>query len=91
MSSSSRKFPTHTTLVAWMLSSYSGLRLFADIYGINGIVLWIFGNRSVWRSEVQLLRHRDDKEAMDFRKSAQDESSIVAVAVRTFDQRPLHN
>ncbi|XP_014555841.1 hypothetical protein COCVIDRAFT_16657 [Bipolaris victoriae FI3] len=42
--------------------------------------LCFFGNRDIWRIQVQVLRSTSDIDAMNFRKSAQKECSIIAVA-----------
>lgn len=37
----------------------------------------------MWRIETQVLHSTNDEDAMDFKKSVQDENNIVALAVRT--------
>ena len=54
------------------------------LYGLPGIVLLFFGNRTTWQIEAQVLGKRDDKEALDFKKSVQDECTMISVAVRGF-------
>ncbi|KAG4431485.1 hypothetical protein IFR05_013039 [Cadophora sp. M221] len=49
-------------------------------YGWAGVFLWMFGSGSVWRMQQQVLKDKNDKIAMDFKTSTQNESNIVAVA-----------
>ncbi|KAI9764622.1 MAG: hypothetical protein M1839_005797 [Geoglossum umbratile] len=58
----------------------SSIRFFTKYYNLAGVVLWVFGSPDVWRMQLQVLASMDDRVAMDFKKSMQDESSIVAVA-----------
>ncbi|KAH8631232.1 hypothetical protein IG631_12914 [Alternaria alternata] len=60
---------------------------FLNSYGIVGPVLWLFGDRDVWRIQVRVLQSRNELDAMEFKKLAQDDSSIIAVAVS--DRTPL--
>lgn len=57
--------------------------LHETLWLLAGPVLWDFGSSDVWRIQVQVLRSQDDSVAMDFKKSTQDESNMVAVAVRS--------
>lgn len=50
-------------------------------YGWAGIFLWMFGSGSVWRMQQQVLKDTNEKIAMDFKTSTQNESNIVTVAV----------
>ena len=52
-------------------------------YGLGGVVLWIFGSGAIWRMEKQVLESDEDKVAMDFKVSIQNESNMIAVAVRS--------
>ena len=54
------------------------------LYGLPGIVLLFFGSRTTWRVEAQILGKLDDKEALEFKKSVQDECNMISVAVRNF-------
>ncbi|KAF1997007.1 hypothetical protein P154DRAFT_497657 [Amniculicola lignicola CBS 123094] len=58
----------------------SSLVFFTRHYGAAGPVLCIFGNLDVWRIELQVLQSTNDQESMDFKKSMQDESHIIAIA-----------
>ncbi|EUC51347.1 hypothetical protein COCMIDRAFT_144 [Bipolaris oryzae ATCC 44560] len=62
------------------LRYFSSIIFFTKYYGLSGLVLCFFGNRDIWRVQVQVLRSTSDIDAMNFRKSAQGECSIIAVA-----------
>ena len=51
------------------------------LYGLSGLVLLIFGSRSTWLIEAHLLGEVDDSEAMQFKKSVQDDCTMISVAV----------
>jgi Na+-transporting NADH:ubiquinone oxidoreductase subunit NqrE len=51
-------------------------------YGFGGVVLWVFGSGTVWRMQLYVLQSEGDKVAMDFKASIQNESNMIAVAVR---------
>ncbi|KAF7679590.1 hypothetical protein GT037_003338 [Alternaria burnsii] len=53
---------------------------FLRFYGIVGPILWLFGDRDVWRIQLQALQSSNELDAMEFKKLAQDDSSIIAVA-----------
>ncbi|CAN9363950.1 unnamed protein product [Alternaria alternata] len=53
---------------------------FLRYYGIVGPILWLFGDRDVWRIQLQVLQSSNELDAMEFKKLAQDDSSIIAVA-----------
>ena len=57
------------------------LSFFTSRYGPSGIFIWIFGSREVWQMQMQVLGSLDDADAINFKKSIQQESSIIAVAV----------
>jgi hypothetical protein len=56
---------------------------FAENYGVSGLFICIFGSPEIWRIQVQILGSSRDSDAMDFKRSAQDDSNIIAVAVST--------
>jgi hypothetical protein len=58
-----------------------GLWFFTSYYKSAGVFLWIFGSREVWQMQMQVLSSPLDTDAMNFKKSVQEDSSIVAVAV----------
>jgi hypothetical protein len=61
---------------------------FAENYGVSGLLMCIFGSREIWRIQVQILGSSRDSDAMDFKRSAQDDSNIVAVAVSAYTRDP---
>ena len=61
--------------------TFNSVVLFLDNYGLSGLIICVFGSREVWRIQVQILGSTRDSEAMDFKRSAQDDSNIIAVAV----------
>jgi len=54
---------------------------FTSLYGPAGIIVYTFGSQDVWQMQMQVLGSFDQAEAMNFKKSIQEESSIIAVAV----------
>ncbi|CAI6332924.1 unnamed protein product [Periconia digitata] len=53
----------------------------ARLYGGGpGFILFIFGNRTVWRTEASVLGIMDDDDALGFKKSVQDECTMISVA-----------
>ncbi|KAF7507474.1 hypothetical protein GJ744_010405 [Endocarpon pusillum] len=50
------------------------------LYGPPGFVLLFFGSQTTWRIEAQVLGKLDDKEALEFKKSVQDECTMISVA-----------
>ncbi|CAN9296250.1 unnamed protein product [Alternaria alternata] len=61
-------------------SIYDSAIFFLGNYGIVGPILWLFGDRDVWRIQLQVLQSTNELDAMEFKKLAQDDSSIIAVA-----------
>ena len=55
---------------------------YVRLYGLSGIVLSVFGSTAVWHLQAKVLGSLDDKDALEFRKSMQDECTMTAVAVR---------
>ncbi|CAI9631300.1 unnamed protein product [Alternaria burnsii] len=53
---------------------------FLQNYGIAGPILWLYGDRNVWRIQVQVLQSTNESDAMEFKKLAQNDSNIIAVA-----------
>jgi hypothetical protein len=51
-------------------------------YGLGGVVLWVFGSGTLWRMQLCVLQSEGNKVAMDFKASIQNESNMIAVAVR---------
>jgi hypothetical protein len=50
-------------------------------YGQSGIPLFIFGNRTTWRIQAQILGELDDDDALAFKTSVYNECTMIAVAV----------
>lgn len=71
--------------VILLLVSVTVLRPFRlwDLYGAPGIILYLFGSRTTWNVEAQVLGRQDEDDAMQFKKSVQDECTMVSVAVCT--------
>jgi hypothetical protein len=76
-------------LVEYVQAVLNGLkgvvdRIFAlnRLYGLSGLVVAFCGSSKVWEIEAKLLGELDDKHAAEFKKSIQDECSMIAVAVR---------
>jgi hypothetical protein len=63
------------------VSNFRGAWFFVRYYGIAGPILWLYGDRDVWRIQVQVLQSTNESDAMGFKKLAQDDSNIIAVAV----------
>ena len=57
---------------------------YIKLYGISGLVLFFFGSPIVWQLQARVLGSLDDKDALEFRKSMQDECTMTAVAVGQF-------
>ena len=51
-------------------------------YGPSGVFLAVFGSRTIWTTQAELLASLNDDDALAFRKTIQDESNLTAVAVR---------
>ncbi|KAB2105012.1 hypothetical protein AG0111_0g7137 [Alternaria gaisen] len=62
------------------VSNFRGAWFFVRFYGIAGPILWLFGDRDVWRIQVQVMQSTNDVDAIEFKKLAQDDSNIIAVA-----------
>lgn len=52
-----------------------------SLYGIPGIFVWLFGNRTTWRLEAQVLGDLKDEDAKAFKDSIIAECTTIAVAV----------
>jgi hypothetical protein len=59
-----------------------GLQL-SKWYGPSGIPLFLFGSRTIWRIQAQILGQLKDGDALAFKKSVYNECTMIAVAVRT--------
>jgi hypothetical protein len=58
-----------------------------DLYGVSGIFLYLFGSRTTWRTEAHVLGTVSDDDALNFKKSVQDECTMISVAVRSSIQK----
>lgn len=63
----------------------------SHLYGPAGFIVAYFGSSSVWNVEAQIIGERNDKQALEFRKSIQDECSMIAVAVSLSIPPPTNN
>jgi hypothetical protein len=53
-------------------------------YGPSGIPLFLFGSRTVWRIQAQILAGQlNQDDALAFKTSVYNECTMIAVAVRT--------
>jgi hypothetical protein len=59
---------------------------FISHYRLPGFFICIFGSREIWRIQVRILGSTGDSDAMDFKRSAQEDSNIIAVSVSLDDQ-----
>ena len=59
-----------------------GLQLY-ELYGPSGIPLLLFGSRTIWRIQAQILGRLEADDALAFKKSVYNECTMIAVAVRT--------
>jgi hypothetical protein len=51
------------------------------LYGMPGIFLYLFGNRTTWRTQAYVLGKVIDEDALSFKRSVQDECTMISVAV----------
>lgn len=71
-----------TAFVVSVIQRVQGTAFVLQNYGIMGIFLLTFGSDDVLRYEFQVLASDDAQVAFDFKKATQDESNMIAVAVR---------
>ncbi|KAJ6138338.1 hypothetical protein N7471_004824 [Penicillium samsonianum] len=50
------------------------------LYGLSGMLVAFCGSSNVWQVEAKVIGELDDDQAIEFRKSVQDECSMIAVA-----------
>lgn len=51
------------------------------MYGLfDGVVLALLGSRKVWEAEARVIGGLVDDEAMDFKRSVQDQCNMIAIA-----------
>ncbi|KAH6864974.1 hypothetical protein BKA58DRAFT_366862 [Alternaria rosae] len=58
----------------------SRINFFIKHYGLTGIALWCFASREVWQIQLQVIRSTEDGDVTNYKKSAQEDSNIIAVA-----------
>lgn len=65
------------------LSAYTAYRPIAlfRYYGVPGLFYYVFGSRTTWRTEAHVLGTRADEDALNFKKSVQEECTMISVAV----------
>lgn len=51
------------------------------LYGYSSVVLLLFGSWTTWRTEAFVLGKVNDEDALSFKKSVQDECTMISVAV----------
>jgi len=76
-----------SALIQVPIDTIQSVFFFLMLYGPAGIVIWTFGSREVWQMQMQVLSSPDDADAMNFKQSIQQESSIIAVAVSIGNSR----
>ncbi|RWA04516.1 hypothetical protein EKO27_g10588 [Xylaria grammica] len=54
--------------------------LYVRIHGLAGLFLVLFGSRSIWQLQMELINFGDEKIAFSLKKLVLEESEIVAVA-----------
>ena len=74
-------FPLYNALTRVPIKALKSLSFFTVLYGPAGIFIYTFGSHEVWQIQTRVLGGLHEAEAMDFKKSIQEESSIIAVAV----------
>jgi hypothetical protein len=52
------------------------------LYGYPSFALFLFGSRTTWRTEAYVLGKMNDNDALNFKKSVQEECTVISVAVR---------
>lgn len=61
-----------------------------NLYGVSGLTLLVFGNRTMWRLEAEILGGLRDSDAHAFRKSVQGQCNMISVAVRNSPDVPCY-
>lgn len=72
-----------SAIVKSVRETFSANAFLLKHYGLAGLLLTAFGSKDVLRSELQVLATDDEQVALDFKKATQDESNMIAIAVRT--------
>lgn len=74
---------TLASTVITVLKFYTATTSLVQRGGPAALLYVLFGSRTTWRSEAHVLGTVNDQIALDFKKSVQDECSMVSVAVRS--------
>jgi len=77
--------PTLATYI-WVLTEFAVQSIsrpyyLFSLYGAPGLVLYLFGSWTTWRTEAHILGKVDDGDSLNFKKSVQDECTMISVAV----------
>jgi hypothetical protein len=88
------RFPSDPTLVTLIpivlvtnaIRTLASAFFFVSHYRLPGLFICVFGSREIWRNQVQILASTRDSDAMDFKRSAQEDSNIIAVSVCLYNQ-----
>lgn len=72
----------YVVVVEGLYKAFSATAFLLKNYGLTGLWLMVFGSKDVLRSELQVLASDGAQGALDFKKATQDESNMIAVAVR---------
>jgi hypothetical protein len=51
------------------------------LYRLPGLLLYVFGSRTTWRTQAFVLGKVDDSDALEFKRAVQDECTMISVAV----------
>ncbi|KAI0540096.1 hypothetical protein GGR58DRAFT_462332 [Xylaria digitata] len=62
------------------------LVFYLGLYGPAGLLLWVFGSRSIWQLQTEVINLKDENIAFKLKKLVQEESEIVAVAASIIAQ-----
>ncbi|KAH8593000.1 hypothetical protein B0O99DRAFT_516762 [Bisporella sp. PMI_857] len=65
--------------------TYRAIHL-SRLYGIPAGVILLFGSRTTWRMQAEVLGKLNKEDAMAFKKSVQDESTMISVAAAIIAQ-----
>jgi hypothetical protein len=81
---------TRITLDLIDISAREAARLFQlwSWYGPSALPLFIFGSRTTWRIQAQILGQLKDEDAIAFKDSVYGEYTMIAVAVRSLASHP---
>ena len=78
-------------LISIVFQSFGRPYSLFSLYGVPGFVLYVFGNRTTWRTEAHILGTVDDGESLNFKKSVQDECTMISIAVSIASRTEVAN